>query len=82
VLSAESSLRTVPVVANLSFKRFVDRFYIFFLALDGLGSVSRTALTGGKVRLAFITEGNRGLMGNEKFRIVPISHCLYILCAP
>jgi len=44
VLSAESSLRPVPVVANLSLERLVDRFNIFFLALFGLGSVSRTGL--------------------------------------
>jgi hypothetical protein len=44
VLSAESPLRPVPVVANLSLERFVDRFNVFFLALYGLGSVSGTSL--------------------------------------
>jgi hypothetical protein len=44
VLSAESSLRPVPVVADLSLDRLVDRFNVFFLALYGLGSVSRTGL--------------------------------------
>jgi hypothetical protein len=44
VLSAESSLRPVPVVANLSLERLIDRFNVFFLALCGLGSVSRTGL--------------------------------------
>ena len=57
VLSAESSLRTVPVVANHSFKRFVDRFYIFFLALYGLGSVSRTGLDWRQSALGFHHRG-------------------------
>jgi hypothetical protein len=45
----------------------------FFWLCTDLARFRGPALTGGKVRLAFITEGNRGLMGNEKFRIVPIS---------
>ena len=46
VLSAESSLRPVPVLANLSLERLVDRFNVFLLALYGLGSASssRTGL--------------------------------------
>jgi hypothetical protein len=44
VLSAESPLRSVSVVAKLLFERLVDRFNIFFLALFRLGSVSRTDL--------------------------------------
>ena len=45
----------------------------FFWLCTDLARFRGPALTGGKVRFAFITEGNRGLMGNEKFRIVPIS---------
>jgi hypothetical protein len=44
VLSAESSLGPVPVVANLSLERLVDRFNVVFLALYGLGSLSKTDL--------------------------------------
>jgi hypothetical protein len=74
VLSAESSLRPVPIVADLSLERLVDRFDVFFLALYGLGSVSRTGLDWRQSVSGFHhPRGNRGLIGNEKHHIVPIS---------